>query len=109
MPTGVNALDLLTLIYDAHGSTRALALTNASTNAQLIAGQAYLYDAYGNMLTGTPGSNANLATAATTLTALLYSGESTDPTGKQYLRARYYDVVPDKPRHLFHFKQKRCG
>jgi RHS repeat-associated protein len=47
----------------------------------------YLYDAYGNMLPG-----AGLTTdPATALTSILYSGEKTDPTGLQYLRARYYD------------------
>lgn len=48
--------------------------------------QRFAYDAYGNMLTGT-----GLTLAADAWTSLLYSGEQTDKTGLQYLRARYYD------------------
>ncbi|NLX55672.1 MAG: RHS repeat-associated core domain-containing protein [Planctomycetaceae bacterium] len=49
-------------------------------NGQILSGQVFRYDAYGNRLD-----------AATALTSLLYSGELTDSTGLQYLRARYYD------------------
>jgi RHS repeat-associated protein len=56
-------------------------------NAALQLAEKYAYDAYGNMLPG-----AGLTTdPATALTSILYSGEKTDPTGLQYLRARYYD------------------
>ena len=48
--------------------------------------QRFAYDAYGNMLAGT-----NLTSVAAALTTLLYSGEQTDPTGLQYLRARFYN------------------
>lgn len=62
--------------YDGHGSTRML----LQPDGQLVAGEVYAYDAYGNTLTGG------------TLTEMQYSGEKTDPaTGLQYLRARYYD------------------
>jgi RHS repeat-associated protein len=65
-------------LYDGHGSTRAL----LNAVGVVAAGQRYAYDAYGNMLLGSP---------TTALTSLLYSGEQTDRTGLQYLRARYYD------------------
>ena len=48
--------------------------------------QRYAYDAYGNMRLFT-GVTVNAPIA----TSLLYSGEKTDATGLQYLRARYYD------------------
>lgn len=66
------------LLYDGHGSTRALA---SSTTGLVVSGQVYTYDAYGNLInfTGTPQ------------TSLLYSGEQTDTTGLQYLRSRFYD------------------
>jgi RHS repeat-associated protein len=70
----------LTLLYDGHGSTRAI--SNASR--QIL--QRFAYDAYGNLLSG-----VNLTTV-NALTSLLYSGEQTDSgTGLQYLRARMYD------------------
>lgn len=47
---------------------------------QPLTGQVFRYDAFGNRL------DNNIA-----LTSLLYSGEQTDGTGFQYLRARYYD------------------
>ena len=65
-------------LYDGHGSTRAL-LNGASIVER------YAYDAYGNMLEGA------ILAATTDLTRFLYSGEQTDKTGLQYLRARYYD------------------
>ncbi len=63
------------LLPDGHGSTRLL-LDNGGIIEQ------YDYDAYGNLL--------NMAASAAA-TSLLYSGEFTDPSGQQYLRARYYD------------------
>jgi RHS repeat-associated protein len=68
------------LLADGHGSTRIL------WNIDGIPFQYYAYDAFGNMLAG-PG----LTTADDASTSLLYSGEQTDKTGLQYLRARYYD------------------
>ncbi len=73
--------DTLALLSDGHGSTRGL----ADPTAAIV--ERYLYDAYGNMLPGT-GLHVDPATA---LTSLLYSGEQTDATGLQYLRARYYN------------------
>jgi RHS repeat-associated protein len=70
---------LLHLLYDGHGSTRAVL-----NPAALV--QRYAYDAYGVMLTG-PG----LTAASAALTSLLYSGEHTNANGTQYLRARWYD------------------
>ena len=67
---------ILHFLYDGHGSTRAL--LNAS--AAIATNQVFNYDAFGNRL------DANTA-----LTSLLYSGEQTDATGMQYLRARYYN------------------
>jgi RHS repeat-associated protein len=73
------------LVYDGHGSTRAV-INNAAV-ASVAVLQRYAYDAYGNMLAG-----AGLTVGPTSaLTSLLYSGEKTDPTGLQYLRSRYYD------------------
>jgi RHS repeat-associated protein len=67
-------------LSDGHGSTRIL--WNIDGNPF----EFYAYDAFGNMLAG-PG----LTGAADASTRLLYSGEQTDQTGLQYLRARYYD------------------
>ncbi len=69
---------ILHFLYDGHGSTRAL----LDTAAAIAANQVFNYDAYGNPIGFDP---------ANALTSLLYSGEQTDPTGMQYLRARYYD------------------
>ncbi len=69
------------LLYDGHGSTRAV--VDAAGAIQ----QRYGYDAYGKMLSGA-ALTSDLTTA---LVSLLYSGEKTDKTGLQYLRARYYD------------------
>ena len=72
------------LLYDGHGSTRGL----VDATGQPLTDQVYAYDAYGNRLVG------NGLVVGTPLTTLLYSGEQTDAaTGKQYLRARYYDPV----------------
>jgi RHS repeat-associated protein len=70
----------LTLLYDGHGSTRAVMAANGTVV------QRYAYDAYGNQLSAT-----GLTIAASALTSLLYSGELFDRNlGMQYLRARYY-------------------
>jgi RHS repeat-associated protein len=66
----------LSLLYDGHGSTRAL----MDASGAIVVGQVFAYDAFGNRLD-----------SADALTRLLYSGEQTDRTGLQYLRARYYD------------------
>ena len=80
LPAGIAAGDVLTLLYDGHGSTRALV---KGTSVK----QRYAYDAYGNMLAGT-----GLSDAAGALTDLLYSGEPTDrQTGMQGLDHRDYD------------------
>jgi RHS repeat-associated protein len=77
-------------MYDGHGSTRALLdkvghiVRNAAASNQK---QLFSYDAYGN-LTIAPQLVRDVAQA---LTSLLYSGEQTDSSGLQYLRARYYD------------------
>ncbi len=44
---------------------------------------AYTYDVYGN-ITSSSGAQAN---------EFQFAGEQTDPTGLQYLRARYYDTA----------------
>jgi RHS repeat-associated protein len=63
--------------HDVQGSTRAITNTNGAPQAT------YTYDPYGAL-------NGNIKTAATT-NPFLYAGQYTDPTGLQYLRARYYD------------------
>ncbi|MFO0946004.1 MAG: RHS repeat-associated core domain-containing protein [Planctomycetota bacterium] len=76
---GPAAMPIYFLLYDGHGSTRAL--TNET--GALVARQVYAYDAYGK---------AVVFETEDALTTLLYSGEQTDSlTGMQYLRARYYD------------------
>lgn len=65
------------LLYDGHGSTRML----VDATGQPLTGQIFRYDAFGN----------RLDSVANSLTNLLYSGEQTDCTGLQYLRARYYN------------------
>ena len=75
---------VLHLLYDQHGSTRAL--TDAAGNIASVNGvsQSFTYDAYGQAV------GFDVSAAATDL---LYSGEFTNAnTGGQYLRARYYDV-----------------
>lgn len=84
---------VLHLLYDIHGSTRALtdaagaiAVNDNGTPGDTSddAQQIFTYDAYGQAV------GFEIAKA---LTALLYSGEFTNAnTGGQYLRARYYDA-----------------
>jgi RHS repeat-associated protein len=67
------------LMYDGHGSTRAL----LDSNGSFVAGQSYAFDAFGNAI----GFNAGQAA-----THLLYSGEWFDSgLAQYYLRARNYD------------------
>ena len=75
----------LFLLYDGHGSTRAL----VDATGQILTAQIFRYDAFGVPLAHYASGVA--LPPATPLTSLLYSGEQTDPTGLQYLRARYYD------------------
>ncbi|QDU42481.1 tRNA(Glu)-specific nuclease WapA precursor [Symmachiella dynata] len=76
-PGGTEAGSPLTLLYDGHGSTRAV----LDATAAFV--QHYAYTAYG-MAIGFDEAQA--------LTALLYSGEAFDSRiGMQYLRARWYD------------------
>jgi RHS repeat-associated protein len=77
-----DANGVLHLLYDGHGSTRALLDAGGAVLNGAAGAQVFSYDAYGNQLD----------TGVTPLTSLLYSGEQTDSaTGLQYLRARYYD------------------
>lgn len=70
---------VLYLLKDGHGSTRMLVdATGQVVNSGGL--QVFRYDAFGNRLD-----------SVTALTSILYSGEQTDATGLQYLRARYYD------------------
>ncbi|MGD9723617.1 MAG: putative Ig domain-containing protein [Pirellulales bacterium] len=78
------------LLYDGHGSTRVLLDYNG------VVQRRFAYDAYGNLLGGA-GLVNNIADA---LTTHLYSGERTDPTGLQYLRARYYDPTTGRFNRL---------
>ena len=71
----------LMLLYDGHGSTRAL------LDAVAAVVQRYAYEAYGVMLHG-----QGLTALTLSLTALLYSGEMTDKLiGLQNLRDRLYN------------------
>ena len=74
-------------LHDGHGSTRAL----LDTNGDIVSGQAFSFDAFGNPIGFDP---------ANALTSLLYSGEQTDATGLQYLRARYYDPTSGRFNRL---------
>ncbi len=89
----VDAGDLLHLLTDGHGSTRFV--LDGTTPAQ-----AYLYDAYGNHLTGGTVGGATLGDAENAFTRLLYSGEWTHTDGTQYLRARYYDPASGRFNRL---------
>lgn len=88
------AAQILYLLTDGHGSTRAVydldvlldRIANSGNIADAIQ-QRYAYDAYGNLLAGTHLTDQ----VASALVSLLYSGEQTDLTGLQYLRARYYN------------------
>ncbi len=79
------------LLYDAHGSTRLLLdpsgnVVDSGANLQL-----FDYEAYGR----------NISVAAPNpLTSLLYSGEFTDSSGQQYLRARYYEPATGRFNRL---------
>ncbi|MCY2989032.1 MAG: RHS repeat-associated core domain-containing protein, partial [Planctomycetota bacterium] len=76
------------LLYDGHGSTRAL----LNGSGVVIGGQTFAYDAYGNAI----GFNPALA-----LTTFLYSGEQFDQRLQmQYLRARYYDAATGRFNRL---------
>ena len=75
----------LYLLYDGHGSTRGL----VDATGQPLSSQIFRYDAFGNRL------DNNIA-----MTSLLYSGEQTDRTGLQYLRARYYDPATGRFNRL---------
>ena len=61
---------------------------SASQSTTSLIAKAYLYTAYGEMLTG---ASQKFTDAANALTNLLYSGEWTQKNGQQYLRARFYD------------------
>ncbi len=76
------------LLYDGHGSTRAL----LNGSGVIIGGQTFAYDAYGNAIGFNP---------ALVLTTLLYSGEQFDQRLQmQYLRARYYDLATGRFNRL---------
>ncbi len=78
------------LLYDGHGSTRALLDAIGQVIHSAGVAQIFRYDAFGVRL--------DLAAA---LTSLLYSGEQTDAlTGLQYLRARYYDPATGRFNRL---------
>ncbi len=71
---------ILHLLYDGHGSTRAL----VDATGQRLSGHIYAYDAYGVRLDN--------FTAPDSLN-LFYSGEWRDSAGFDYLRARPYDFA----------------
>jgi RHS repeat-associated protein len=82
-PQSPGAGQLLVLLYDGHGSTRALADSAGQIATASGIAQIFTYDAYGNALGFAPTQAA---------TTLLYSGEQWDQRVQmQYLRARYYD------------------
>jgi len=89
-----------TLLADAHGSTRGLLAWAGDPAAAPVLVQRYAYDAFGTQLGGTSGGGGGLTSGGEALTALLYSGERTDPTGLQYLRARYYDPATGRFNRL---------
>jgi RHS repeat-associated protein len=73
------------LLKDGHGSTRMLVEALGQLITESGTQQIFAYDAYGNPVGFDP---------AFAITALLYNGEQTDKlTGRQYLRARYYDAA----------------
>ncbi len=77
----VESGDTLFLLYDGHGSTRAL----LNSSGAIVTGQVFHYDAYGNAV----GFDA-----ASALTTILYCGEHFDvATDQLYLRTRYYDAA----------------
>jgi len=67
--------ETLYLLKDGHDSTTAL----VNSSGQIIAGQVFAYDAFGERLD-----------TAAALTTHLYCGEDCDSTGLIYLRQRYY-------------------
>lgn len=72
--------------HDAHGSVRVL------FDAATAIAQVYTYAAYGELLAVHNGF-ANLQPNASSLTSVLYNGESFDSRiGQLYLRARWYDM-----------------
>jgi RHS repeat-associated protein len=84
------------LLYDGHGSTRALVEADGQfvvvDPMNLGIRQVFDYDAYGNLIN---------MTASEAATSLLYSGEFTDAaTGQQYLRARFYDPTTGRFNRL---------
>ena len=73
------------LLYDAHGSTRALLNTTGEFVGNNGVRQILTYDAFGNAIGFNPGD---------ALTSHLYNGERTDSTtGFQYLGQHYYDLA----------------
>ena len=75
---------ILTLLYDGHGSTRQLAEAAGLLAIIVSTPQTFHYDAYGNAVGFNPANAA---------TSLLYSGEQWDQKVQmQYLRARYYSA-----------------
>ena len=88
---------LLTFLYDAHGSTRALLDTVGVVVLNGADKQLFTYTAYGLLTAGAGNSGA----IPNSLTTHLYSGEQTDAaTGLQYLRARYYDPASGRFNRL---------
>ena len=83
--------ETLSFGQDGHGSTRVL--LDAAGAIATVAGarQLFHYDAYGNPLGFDPAAAA---------TDFLYSGEQTDSTGLQYLRARYYNPATGRFNRL---------
>ena len=88
--------------HDGHGSVRVL------TDMAAAVVQAFVYDAYGQLLAIMNGAGGlvsgginGLANAAMAQTSLLYSGEQFDSRiGQQYLRARWYDAVTGRFNRL---------
>ena len=82
--TQATVSQVLHLLYDAHGSTRALVDAGQAADAAAVL-QQYAYAAYGQDL----GLHTN---PLAVLTALRYAGEAIDPlTGQSFNRARWYD------------------
>ncbi len=84
---GESTGEIYHLLYDGHGSTRAL----LDTAGLIIPGQIFGYDAYGNAHGFDPAA----------LTNYLYAGEQFDQRLQmQYLRARYYDPATGRFNRL---------
>jgi RHS repeat-associated protein len=89
-----SAAAALFFLYDGHGSTRVLLdnLAAIAKNAQAAnLKQLFAYDAYGNFLPLPQYVSHEAQVMGQALTALLYSGEQSDLSGLQFLRARYYN------------------